>query len=198
MRARPLIGVTITALALGAGCTVKPVPTTTYEPVRTPTTRPAPGPGPVKYAFDTFPDCQEIQQKAPNLPPALKAEPQRGSDRFSLSCTFTTQKNDGPMITFRVELYENVRERSGAELAKSGFSSSPQGTEKDTGVSIGSEARWADPGNGPSCRLEVLDENAYLLTGYNSRKQGSDPRGEECRSEARTIATRIFAAVQPQ
>ncbi|MEV6237443.1 hypothetical protein [Lentzea sp. NPDC051838] len=190
---RPLLLVMITLLA---ACTVKPVPTTTYVPVPTPTTTPAPGP--VKYAFDAFPDCAAIQRKVPSLPPPVESQPQRGSDRLSLNCRYSAGNNDGRAIFIQVELYDNVRDQSGAERARSGFFSAPQGMEKDPSVSIASEARWADPSNGPSCRLELLDENAYLLTGYNSGKQPSDPRSETCRGEARTFAEQIFEAVQPK
>ncbi|WP_112227632.1 hypothetical protein [Lentzea atacamensis] len=53
-----------------------------------------------------------------------------------------------------------------------GLFSTPQGTEKDPTVTIGSEARWANPSSGPACRLELIDDNAFLLTGYNPRQQG--------------------------
>ncbi|PWK78629.1 hypothetical protein C8D88_12621 [Lentzea atacamensis] len=61
---------------------------------------------------------------------------------------------------------------AGGERAKSGFFSTPQGTEKDPTVTIGSEARWANTSSDPACRLELIDDNAFLLTGYNPRQQG--------------------------
>ncbi|MET9629035.1 hypothetical protein ABZX92_16390 [Lentzea sp. NPDC006480] len=195
MRARP-IGVTIAAMTLAGGCTVTPVPTATYSSAPTPTTIPAPGP--VKYAFATFKTCPEIQRKVPGLPPPLASEPLRGDDRFSLTCTFTTSENDDiPMITLDVELYENQRDLSGAERAKSGFNATPVGEKTDPSVHLGSEARWMDPGVGPSCRLNVLDENAVVMTRYNNAGKKLDPRSEECRGLARDVTRQLYDAIQP-
>ncbi|NGY58554.1 hypothetical protein G7043_06350 [Lentzea sp. NEAU-D13] len=196
MRPRPIIALAITAMALAGGCTVKPVSTTTFSSAPTPTTTPAPGP--VKYASATFKTCLEIQQKVPGLPSPLASEPLRGDDRFSLTCTFTTSENDDiPMITLEVELYENLRDSSGAERAKSGFNATPMGETKDSSLHLGSEARWADPGSGPGCRLNVLDENAVLMTRYNNVGKKLDPRSEECRRLASDVVKQFYAAIQP-
>lgn len=195
MRPRQIIGAALAAMVLAGGCTVKPVPTTTFDTTPAPTSSSATGP--VKYASASFRSCAEIQQKVPGLPPALAAEPIRAADRFSLTCTFTTSKNDDmPMITLDVELYENQQDSSGAERAKAGFNSLPVVGEKDTSVNLGSEARWKDPGVGPSCRLEVLDENVVMMTTYN-RGTKLDPRGEECRRAAREVVKQLYEAVQP-
>ncbi|MDX8032427.1 hypothetical protein SK803_19605 [Lentzea sp. BCCO 10_0856] len=196
MRPRRIIGVTITTMALAGGCTATPVPTVTFSTAPVSTTTPAPGP--VKYASASFRSCPEIQQKVPGLPPALKAEPTLGSGEFGLTCTFTASKNDGtPMITLDVILYENQQNSSGAERAKLAFTNGAQaGGVKDTGVHPGSEARWPDAGVAASCRLEFLDENAVMVTWYNSGKK-QDPRSEECRRGARDVAKQLFDAVQP-
>ncbi|MBB5158843.1 hypothetical protein [Saccharopolyspora phatthalungensis] len=198
------------AMMFTGGCGVpsaKPY-TTPTSPYPTPTSSAgtmssSPPPGPVKYAFATFKSCPEIRQKVPDLPPPLKPERAEGPDRFSQTCTFTTSKDDGPFITFRVELYGNQQDvygfHSGAELAKTGFNVNvPSGTEKESSLGIGSEARWADPGVGDSCKLEVLDENAAMITSYNSGKEDNDPRSEQCRDGARDVAKQIYVAVQPQ
>ncbi|WP_143466779.1 hypothetical protein [Lentzea kentuckyensis] len=197
MRPRPIIGVAITTMALVGGCTVKPVPTATFTSAPPPTTTPAPGP--VKYASASFRSCPEIQQKVPGLPPALKAEPTRSSDEFGLTCTFITSEGGGSvlMINFDVALYENRPDSAGVERAKLAFSNSTQtGAEKDASVNLGSDARWLDPGVGPSCRLQTLDANVVLMTRY-SRSKEVDPRSEECRSEARVVAKQLFDAIQP-
>ncbi|MGW6931209.1 hypothetical protein ACWGE0_14190 [Lentzea sp. NPDC054927] len=197
MRPRRIIGVAITTMALAGGCTATPVPTVTYSSAPVPTTTPAPGP--VKYASASFRSCPEIQQKVPGLPPALKAEPIRGSDEFGLTCTFTTSENDDvPMITLDVALYENRHDSSGVERAKLGFTNSKQaGAEKDTSVNLGSDARWADPRDGPSCRLEILDENVVMMTRYSNGGKKLDPRSEECRRLARDVTKQLFDAIQP-
>ena len=197
MRPRPIIGVAITTMALAGGCTVKPVSTTTFSNAPAPTTTPAPSP--VKYASASFRSCPEIGQKVPGLPPALKAEPVRGSDEFGLTCTFTTSEtSDTRMITLDVALYENRPNSSGVERAKLAFGNGAQaGAEKESSVNLGSAARWADPGGGPSCRLEILDENVVLMTRYNDRGTKLDPRSEKCRDEARDVVKQLYAAIQP-
>ncbi|WP_143060838.1 hypothetical protein [Saccharopolyspora shandongensis] len=206
----PVIGLLTTALMFTGGCGVPSIepytmPTTSDDMATINPPRPSgPPPGPVKYAFAAFKSCQEIQQAVPDLPPPLR--PQRGEElgRFSQTCTFTTSKDDGsPFIAFRVELFENRQDdfgfHSGAELAKTGFSVSVSpGDEKDGRVGIGSEAQWADPGAGVSCSIEVLDENAVMITSYNSGAGHDDPRSEQCREGAREVAKKIYAAVQPR
>ncbi|SDC85575.1 hypothetical protein SAMN05216174_10510 [Actinokineospora iranica] len=44
------------------------------------------------------------------------------------------------------------------------------------------------------CTLEVLDENAFMVTGFRDE----DPQSERCRESAREIARKIYAAVQPE
>lgn len=195
MRPRPLVGVVAAGLAIAGGCGAEPQPVPASV---SGTTVSSPTPDPVKYASDTFKSCPEIRQELPDLPPPLAAEPLEGADRYSLTCTFTTSRNDEPMISFQVELYGNQQDASGAERARSGFSGTPTGAEKDTSVDLGSEARWADPGVGASCRLEFLDGNAVMITSYNSGAKGFDPRSEECRRGARDIAKRIYETVRPQ
>ena len=84
------------------------------------------------------------------------------------------------------------------ERARLAFGNSTQaGAEKESSVNLGSAARWADPGGGPSCRLEIRDENVVLMTRYNDRGTKLDPRGEECRRLARDVVEQLYAAIQP-
>ncbi|MGW1680467.1 hypothetical protein [Saccharopolyspora sp. NPDC002376] len=189
------------------GSSLEPYPMPTFSDGTTAINPPRPSgppPGPVKYAFASFKTCQEIQQEIPGLPPSLDPQRSDGSDpyRFSQACTFTENKDDGPLIGFRVELWENRQDEfgsySGADLAKSGSGADvPLGGEWDSSVGIGSEARWTAPGSSDSCELLVRDENALMITYYDHRIGDNDSQTEQCRAGARDVARRIFAAVQP-
>ncbi|XVS67973.1 hypothetical protein ACQPYE_18585 [Actinosynnema sp. CA-299493] len=193
MSRRLLIALVLTGV-VAAGCGAEPGPPTTSGSGTT--TNSSPASEPVKYAFDAFKSCPEIRQEVGDLPPPLPAEPLEAADRYSLTCTFTTSKNNQPLITFQVELYGDHEGVPGADRAASGFSLGPAGAEA-TDVDLGSAARWADRSTGASCRLEFLDENAVMITSYHSGATALDPRSEECRRGARDFAKRIHDAVQP-
>jgi hypothetical protein len=196
---RPVIGLAITAMGFIGGCGVgdiAPYPTPTYSAETPPSGLSS---GPVKYAFATFKSCSEIQQKVPNLPSPLAPQRSADSARLSQNCTFSASTTH---IIFEVELYENLQDASGPVRAMTDYNAPLLGMEKDSSVSIGSDARWADLEAGGSCTLEILDENAVIsFNYYNSSKEAQeDPasRSEKCREGAREVAKQIYAAVQPQ
>ncbi|MGW6935276.1 hypothetical protein ACWGE0_34810 [Lentzea sp. NPDC054927] len=64
---------------------------------------------------------------------------------------------------------------------------------QDTGVKIGSDARWQEK-HSTACGLEVLDENAVLTV---IRTSDATIDEEQCRVAVRELAKKFFAAVQP-
>ncbi|GAA0533404.1 hypothetical protein GCM10011581_18380 [Saccharopolyspora subtropica] len=206
----PIVGLVVAAMMFAGGCSVEPYtmptssdPTPTLIPGAE-STPSGPPPGPVKYDFATFKTCSEIQQAVPDLPPPLTPQREESASRFSQKCTFATTSNeDKRYIAFRVELWENQRDRYGyhsaAELARIGFNATPlPGVEPETGLGFGSQAQWNESDVSRSCHLEVLDENAVMILTYYSGEEDQDPRSEQCRESARTLARQIHAAVQPQ
>ncbi|WP_139190625.1 hypothetical protein [Actinokineospora iranica] len=167
----------VLASGCGGAAGDKRYPLPEYYP--TPTFRDA-----FKYSTDTFTGCPDLQQKVPDLPSPLQKENNKHGVGISLTCTFVGEGGlDERFITFHGE----VR----------GFTHNPglfSGSEKDTTVNIGSDARWRPAGTDSMCTLEVLDENAFMVTGFRDE----DPQSERCRESAREIARKIYAAVQPE
>ncbi|MFI6097793.1 hypothetical protein ACIA8G_19720 [Lentzea sp. NPDC051213] len=187
---------TTAAVVLASGCSA---PTVQQYPTSPSSSAPQTT---LKYNLDTFTTCAEIQQKVPDLPPPLAPQVSKSAARLVSTCEFTTSAG-GPHITFQVQAFGNEETstgfHSGTELAKTAFTSTvPSGTEKDTEVDLGSEARWPDLGAGAGCRLEVLDDNAVMLFTYVSGKKDNAPRSEQCRESARDVSKKLFAAVQPK
>jgi hypothetical protein len=184
-------------MVLAGGCSV---PAVQQYPVSTPSSAPQPT---LKYDLAAFTTCAEIHQKVPDLPPPLAPEVSGSATRLVSTCEFTALSVAGPYITFQVQGFGNEENstgfHAGTELAKTAFNApSPSGSEKDTKINLGSEARWPDPGVDASCRLEVLDGNAVMMFTYSSGKKDNNPRSEQCRESARDVAKKIFAAVQPR
>ncbi|GAA3676566.1 hypothetical protein GCM10022267_74290 [Lentzea roselyniae] len=193
---RPVVVLATAAMVLVGGCSV---PTVQQYPTSTSSSAPRPT---LKYSLDAFTTCVEIQQKVPDLPLPLAPQVSKSATRFVSTCEFTTSTGTGPYITFQAQAFGNEEDsvgfHSGAELAKTAFGApSSSGTEKETKINLGSEARWPDRGVGVGCKLEVLDENAVMMFTYSSGKKDNDARSEQCRESAREVTRKIFAAVQP-
>jgi hypothetical protein len=197
---KPVIGVLAT-VALISGCSAGRVETPTLGPTATPTSTPTmpptePPPGPVKYTTSELKSCPEIrQQVGGDLPSAQPDDNQKpGSNSSSRTCTFKTAEQS---VVFSVRSWENTDDatgvESGAEHAKKWFTERTESWEQDTGVKIGSDARWRTKSSA-ACALEVLDENAVLTVLRSSNTALND---EQCRGSVRDLAKKFYAAVQP-
>ncbi|SMD08475.1 hypothetical protein [Lentzea albidocapillata] len=188
----------VAVLALVAGCSAKRAETPTFDPtstpVSTPPTKPSGSPpGSVKYTTEKLKSCLEIrQQVGAELPASQPDDDQRlGSDSSARTCTFRAGEQS---IVFNVRSWENTDNAagvtSGPDHAKKYFGDRTASWEQDSGVNIGSDARWR-AAQASACALEVLDENAVLTI------MRSGTEGEQCRASVRELAKKFYAAVQP-
>lgn len=177
-----------------------PVPGATPSSSTTPTTSSAVAAAPLKYSL-AVKSCQEIQAE---VPVQLTA---RNSDQFNQPtdswrhCPFTESRDNDPLVVFQIRVWadfeDSIRVHSGAQRARENFDQDPRPSDgEDSAVDIGEVARWKKS-SVAGCELEVLDENAILVTYYNPHTDG-DPRDEKCRDRARDLARKFYSAVQPQ
>lgn len=152
---RPVVAPAAAALMLAGGCSVNPVQTTTFGSGTTITTPP---PKPVKYSVGDWKGCQEVRrQLSGHLPPALPDDKQDGPRWSTRICPF---RDDDSVVVLSLQYWETTEDvtgaRPGAERAKENFLNRGTTGEKDTGVTIRSDARWKSDSNG--CTIEILDE----------------------------------------
>lgn len=192
---RPVVVLVAATLVLAGGCSVKPVQTPTFSSSTTTTTPP---PEPVKYSVGNWKGCQEArQQLSDNLPPALPDDKQDGPKWSTRVCPF---RNDDSVVVLSIQYWETTEDitgiQPGAERAKKDFLDRGAAREKDTGVTVGSDARWKrEDSNG--CTIEILDENAIVSAGSSNNKVPTPGNNEQCRGPVRELAKQFFAAVQP-
>ncbi|MEV6238146.1 hypothetical protein [Lentzea sp. NPDC051838] len=184
------------ATALVSGCGAEPIQTPTSGSSSTSTTPPPP---PVKYSTSGWKGCTEVrQQLTGDLPPPLPEDRQEGPKWSLRICPF---RSDDTLVVLRLQYWETTDDitgvHSGAERAKKEFLDRGPTRDKDSGVSLGSDARWkSDDSNG--CTLEILDENAVVSASSSNRKTPSAGDNEQCHGPVRELVKQFYAAVQPR
>lgn len=191
---RPVVVLAAATLA-PAGCSVEPVQIPTSGSSTTTTTPP---PKPVKYSVGDRTGCQDVrQQLSADLPPALPDDKQDGPKWSTRICPF---RNDDSLVVLKIQYWETTEDvtgvQPGAKRAEEDFLRRGAAREKDTSLTVGSDARWKrEDANG--CTIEILDENAVLTAGHSNNKTLTPGNTEECRTPMRTLAKQFFTAVQP-
>ncbi|MCG8914575.1 hypothetical protein L6E12_02035 [Actinokineospora sp. PR83] len=193
---RPVIGVVAAAMALVSGCGVEPIRTPAFSPTTTSTTPP---PAPVKYSPTGWKGCQEVQRKlGGDLPPPRPEDEQEGPGWSLRICSF---QSDAALVVLSIQYWETTEDitgtHPGAERAEEDFLGRGQAREEDSGLGLGSAARWKrDDTTG--CTLEILDGNAVVSVAGSNPKDPAEGRTEQCRGRVRELAKQFHAAVQPQ
>jgi hypothetical protein len=181
-----------------AGCGVETVGTPAPASGSSTTSTPPPAPA-VKYVTSGLKSCPEIRQKLDvALPPALPEDNQRGPGSAERICAF---RSDESVVVLSIRYWETTEDitgvHPGVERAEKDFLERGRTRDQDSGVGLGSDARWRD-NDTTGCTLEILDDNAVLTAHSGSRTSTTDGRNEQCRGPVRELARQFYAAVQPQ
>ncbi|WP_143115938.1 hypothetical protein [Lentzea xinjiangensis] len=96
-----------------------------------------------------------------------------------------------------MRLWENTDDitgiRSGTDYAEKYFTERTGSWEQDSGVRLGSDARWRTA-HAAACSLEILDANGVMIVTHTDDTTIDE---KQCRASVRELAKKFFAAVQP-
>lgn len=142
-----------------------------------------------KYGTTPLPGCDDVANRAGNLPPKSSDKKLEGSKGWL--CTFADSVE---ALSVRLDLEANTVQRQRTRF-DNGTSSGAY--VLDPTVRLGEKAAWGLAPDGGMCDLIVLDSNAMFKVGITDWKAARDDT-QTCKNRVRAIAQALYDVIQPR